>query len=106
MLKDLKWHIIKDSVATKANIEVEEAEIDELAKKFARMQWMQYGMFSLPNDVLDNYVAEMKKKPETLRNLSEKVLEDKVLAVVKEQVKLDKKTVSFEEFNKILEKQK
>ncbi len=106
MLKDLKWHIIKDSVATKANIEVEEAEIDELAKKFARMQWMQYGMFSLPNDVLDNYVAEMKKKPETLRNLSEKVLEDKVLAVVKEQVKLEKKTVSFEEFNKILEKQK
>lgn len=106
MLKELKWHIIKDSVATKADIKVEEADIDALATKFARMQWMQYGMLNVPTEVLINYVSEMKKKPETLRNLSEKALENKVLAVIKEQVKLDTKAVSFEEFNKMLEKQK
>ncbi len=103
MLKDLKWSIIKDKVAKKADIKVEEADIDAIARKFAKMQWAQYGMLNVPDDVLTNYVAEMKKKSETLRNLAERAFENKVLAAIKEQVKLDTKAISYQDFNKMFE---
>lgn len=103
MLKDLKWYIIKDKLAKKADIKVEEADIDNIARKLAKIQWAQYGMLNVPDDMLTNYVAEMKKKPETLKNLAEKALEDKVLAAIKEQVKLDTKAISYQDFNKMFE---
>lgn len=103
MLKDLKWYIIKDKVAKKAEIKVEEADIDAIARRLAKIQWAQYGMLNVPDDVLANYVAEMKKKPETLKNLADKALEDKVLAAIKEQVKLDTKAISYQDFNKMFE---
>jgi len=103
MIADLKWHLIKEKL-TKANeIKVETADVEEYAKKLTKVQFAQYGMIGMDDEIVANYAKDMMKKEETLKSLIDKVAEEKVFAVVKETVKLDNKEVSIEEFNKMFE---
>ena len=45
----------------------------------------------------------MLKKEETLKNIVDKVAEEKVFTVVKNAVKIENKQVSVEDFNKMFE---
>lgn len=103
MIADLKWQLIKDKIAKANEIKVENEDVESYGRKIARSQFAQYGMIGLDDSILDNYVKDLLKKEETLKNIIDKVAEDKVLAIIKEAVKLDNKEVSIEEFNKMFE---
>ncbi|MDR3652330.1 MAG: trigger factor [Paludibacter sp.] len=103
MIADLKWHLIKDKLAKTSDLKVETSDIEEYAKKLAKAQFAQYGMIGMDDEIIANYAKDMMKKEETLKNMVDKVAEEKVLAIVKEAVKLDNKEVSIEEFNKMFE---
>lgn len=103
MIADLKWQLIKDKIAKANEIKVENEDVEAYGRKIARSQFAQYGMIGLDDSILDNYVKDLLKKEETLKNIIDKVAEDKVLAIIKEAVKLDNKEVSIEEFNKMFE---
>ena len=57
----------------------------------------------LGDEILDNYVKDMMKKEETVRNFIDRAAEEKVLAVINQNVKLDEKQISIEDFNKLFE---
>ena len=103
MLNDLKWYLIKNQLAKANACKVEKEDIEAFARKMAKIQFAQYGMLNVPEDILANYAQDMLKKEETIKNMVEKVLEEKVLEVVKTSVKLDKKAISYEDFNKMFE---
>ena len=103
MISDLKWHLIKDKLAKDNNIKVEPSDVEEFAKKMAKAQFAQYGMIGLDDEMIANYAKDMMKKEETLKNIVDKVTEEKVYSVVKEAVKLENKEVTIEEFNKMFE---
>ncbi len=103
MLDDLKWHLIKEKIAADNKVKVEDADLKDFAKKAAKAQFAQYGMMSVPEDVLENYVKDMLSKKENLTNIIDKVVEDKIVAIVKGAVKVDSKAVSLDEFNKMFE---
>jgi len=103
MIADLKWHLIKDKLTKASDIKVEPADVEEYAKKIAKAQFAQYGMIGVEDEMLANYAKDMMKKEETLKSMIDKVAEEKVIAVVKEAVKLENKEVSIEEFNKMFE---
>lgn len=103
MIADLKWQLIKDKIAKANEIKVENEDVEAYGRKIARSQFAQYGMIGLDDSILDNYAKDLLKKEETLKNIIDKVAEDKVLAIVKDAVKLDTKEVSIEEFNKMFE---
>lgn len=105
MVEDLKWHLIKEKIAADNNVKVEDADLKDFAKKAAKAQFAQYGMMSVPEDVLENYVKDMLSKKENLTNIVDKVVEDKVVAIVKESVKVNNQSVSLEDFNKMFEGQ-
>jgi trigger factor len=69
----------------------------------AKAQFAQYGMIGMDDEIIANYAKDMMKKEDTLKNMVDKVAEEKVFAAVKEAVKLDNKEVSIEEFNKMFE---
>ncbi len=100
MLDDLKWQLFKDKIAKEADIKIEEADIKEVAKRQAKAQFAQYGMLSIPDEYLENYVKEMLQNKDGRKNVAERAIEDKVMAVLKEKVTVSGKNVSFEEFNK------
>ena len=69
------------------------------------MQFAQYGMNNLPDDVLTNYANEMLKNQQQAEGLVARTVENKIVAKAKETVKLTEKAVSLEEFNKLFEKE-
>jgi len=85
------------------DVKVEKEDVEDFAKKMAKAQFAQYGMIGMEDDIIANYAKDMIKKEDTLKNIIERVAEQKVFAVVKETVKLDNKEVSIEEFNKMFE---
>ncbi len=93
-----------DGELIKANeVKVETADVKEYARKIARAQFTQYGMIGMGDDVLDTYVHEMLKREEGLRNIIDKLTEEKMFEAVKKSVKLTPKEVSMEEFNKMFD---
>jgi trigger factor len=103
MIDDLKWHLIKDKLAKASDIKVEAADVEAYAKKVAKAQFAQYGMIGMDDEIIANYAKDMMKKEDTLKNMVDKVAEEKVFAAIKESVKLENKEVSIEEFNKMFE---
>lgn len=103
MIADLKWQLIKDKIARANNIQVENEDVQAYGRQVARAQFAQYGMTGLDDAILDNYAKDMFKNEEQLRNIIDRVAENKVVDVIKNTVKLDTKEVSIEDFNKMFE---
>lgn len=102
-IKELTWHLIKEQLVKANNIKVEQEDVANMAKEATRAQFAQYGMMSVPDEVLENYSKEMLKKKETVEGLVNRVVEVKLAAALKTQVSLENKTISAEEFNKMFE---
>lgn len=103
MIEDLVWHLTKDKIAKANEIKVELPDVEEYAKKVAKAQFAQYGMVGMGDDIIENYAKDMMKQEETVRNFIDRAAEEKVLATVRENVKLNKKEISIEDFNKLFE---
>ena len=97
--EQLTWHLIKEQLVPQAEIKVEQEDVLNMAKDATRAQFAQYGMLSVPEDILENYAKEMLKKKESIDGLVNRVVEAKLAAVLKGKVTLENKVVSVEEFN-------
>ncbi len=104
-LDDLKWQLIRNEIVKSNDLKIENEEVVNFAKKSARMQFMQYGLNSIPDDYLDNYVADMLQKEDQQRTYAEGAINDKVMAFIKEAIKLETQEVSREEFNTLFEEE-
>jgi trigger factor len=98
IIEDLKFHLVKEEIAKENNFKLEENEITEYAQRAVRAQFAQYGMMNVPDDLLQSYAKDMLKKEETVRNLIDKAMEDKLIAWLKEHVTLDTKEVTTDDF--------
>ena len=102
-IEELTWHLIKEQLVKANNIKVEQEDVVNMAKEATRAQFAQYGMMSVPEDLLENYAKEMLKKKESVEGLVNRGVETKLASALKSQVKLNNKTISAEEFNKMFE---
>jgi trigger factor len=102
-INELKWHLIKEKIVTAHEIKVEEADIKNVAKEAIRAQFAQYGMSNVPDDVLENYAAEQLKKRENIDNFVDRAVDLKLTETLKTVVKLNEKSVTLDEFNKLME---
>lgn len=101
MIEELKWHLAKDQLLKKYNINVEKEDVEDYAKKVAKMQFMQYGLMHVDDAYLTNYAQQMLKDENQLRGIVERVAEQKIYAVLKTVVKLDEKSISHADFGKL-----
>lgn len=100
-IKELEWHLIKEQLSDQTGIKVEQSDVLETAKKQAKMQFAQYGMSNVPDEVLTNFANEQLKKKENIDGLVARCVEEKLGVALKDVVKLDQKTISDEEFGKL-----
>lgn len=103
IIEDLKFHLVKEALVKANDIKVEDADITAFGRRVAKAQFAQYGMLTVPDDVLDNYAKDMLKNKETLRNILDRAVEEKLATWLKETVTLDMKEVTSEEFGKLFE---
>ena len=104
MIKELKSHVIKEQLINENNITIEENELQEYARRMTRAQFAQYGMYEIPDDLLEKYAQEMLSKKETYRSLGDKIFEDKLIKLLKEQMTLKPKKIGLKEFQKLFDK--
>ena len=103
-MKDLRWQLIKDRVAKDNEVKIEQEDVKAMAKEIAAMQFRQYGMFSMPDEQLSAYADQILQNEEERRRITTRVQEEKIMAIIKENVNIDEKAISQEDFNKLLEK--
>lgn len=103
-LEELQWHLVKEELIKNADIKIEQKDITDEARAAVRAQFAQYGMTTVPDDMLDNYAKNMLQDKESVEGLARRALDTKLIAALKKSVKLKKKTVSTEDFNKLFEK--
>ncbi|WP_288148649.1 trigger factor, partial [Bacteroides acidifaciens] len=100
-IEELTWHLIKEQLVKTYGIKVEQADVLETAKNVTKIQFAQYGMMNVPEDMLNNYAQEMLKKKEQVDGLVSRCIEDKLGVAISQVVTLNKKSVSLDEFNKM-----
>ncbi|MBR1788800.1 MAG: trigger factor [Bacteroidaceae bacterium] len=100
-LEELTWQLIKEQLTQQFEIKLEQDDVLEAAKSVTKMQFAQYGMMEVPEEMLNQYAQEMLKKKDQTENLVTRAIEQKIAAKAKETVKLNEKTVSLDEFNKM-----
>ena len=100
-LNGLRWQLAKDQLAEQFEIKVEKADVDNLAKDFARMQFMQYGLTNVEDQYLEQFAADMLKDENQTRALYDRCVENKLFDALKGVVKLEPKTIAYEEFIKL-----
>ena len=101
-IKELGWHMIKEQLVAANNIKVEDADLKAVAKEAIRAQFAQYGMSNIPEDVVENYADEQLKKRENIDNFVDRAVDLKLTETLKKVVKLNEKSVTLEEFNKLM----
>ena len=102
-IKELGWHLMKEQLVAAQGIKVEDADLKDVAKEAARMQFAQYGMSNVPDEYLENYASEMLKKRENVDGLVDRAVDVKLTAALKNVVKLTEKDVTMEDFQKMLQ---
>jgi trigger factor len=100
---ELEWHLIKEQLVAAQQIKVEDADLKQVAKEAARAQFAQYGMSNVPEEYLDNYADEMLKKRENIDGIVDRAVDMKLTAALKNVVKLNEKSVTLDEFNKLMQ---
>jgi len=100
---ELKWHLIKEQLVAANGIKVEDDDLKQVAKAAIRQQFAQYGMTNVPEDVLENYAEEQLKKREQVDQFVDRAVDAKLTEALKGIVKLNKKEVTLDEFNKLMQ---
>lgn len=98
MRGQLEWDLIRDAIADKFNVKVENEDVLEEARGLVVRQLMQYGPSMLSDEIIDRYANEVVKDSKNHEMLYGNALNRKVYAAVKENVTLDNKDVTLEEF--------
>lgn len=101
IINDLKYQLVKEYLLKENNLDINDDDVKNFARRATQAQFAQYGMLSVPEDILANYTNEMLKNKQNLQNILDRAIEEKLATWLKEQVELDVKEVSTEEFSKL-----
>ena len=103
IVEDLTYQLIREKLVVDNGLKVENADLEDFAKRVAKAQFAQYGMLSVPEDVLGNYAKDLLKNKQTFQNIFNRAMEEKMAGWLKEQIELDVKEVTLDEYNKLME---
>lgn len=97
----MRWDLIRRKLIQDNHIEITQDEIKAEAKELAMMQFQYYGMHTIADDMLENFVNSILGNQEELHKLYDKVGERKVIDILTQQMKVNEKSVTLEEFQKL-----
>ena len=101
-IKELTWSLIRNKLSEKAQIKVNDEDVRNAARETARIQFAQYGMNNVPDEYVNNYADELLKKQDTVQQFVDRAIDMKLIEATKKDVKLNKKSISLDNFNKMM----
>lgn len=104
--EDLKYHLSKEKIVKEQDIKIEDADLEAFATEVAKAQFAQYGMSNVPADVVENYVKRLLGDQNTVRNMYDQLVENKVMEWLKQTIKVNEKEIPSKDFEKLLSEEK
>ncbi len=101
--KDLKWQLIRNKVAKDNEVKISEEDLLKEGENITRAQFRQYGLFYATEEQITNFAKETLKREDDAKRIADKILEEKVIILMKELLKIENNSVTVEEFNKLFE---
>ncbi len=101
-IKELTWSLIRNRLSEKAQVKVNDEDVRNAACETARVQFAQYGMNNVPDEYVNNYADELLKKQESVQQFVDRAIDLKLIEEFKKTVKLNKKSISLDDFNKMM----
>ncbi len=102
--EEIVWQLIKEKVAKNYDVKIENDDQMRLARIYAAQQFAQYGIGNVPDATLDRYANELLQNKDYAAEINRRAFEDKVFATIRDNVSLNEKTVTVDEFNKLFDK--
>lgn len=99
MLPQFEWELIRDAVARQLEVKVTEEDLKTLAVALAQQQFAQYGMASVPTEVLDKYAGEIMADKRFHNQLVSQAVDINLYDAIRKAVSTDIKDVTVDEFN-------
>ena len=99
--EDYRWSLVRDFLLKKYGVKIEQEDILASERGFAAYQFAMYGMPNVPAEQLDNYAKSILADENQSRRIVEQVESEKAIAAVKPELKINKKSVSVEQFREL-----
>lgn len=98
MVPDLKWQLIKESIARATNMTIEEADLKAYAMNMARRQFEQYGMMNMDDETVGRYADNILADKKYRSTIMERCGDMKLMQIIRQAVTIDDKKVTVAEF--------
>lgn len=103
MLEDLVYKVVRDNLLKERNLlEVEREELYNFALVVVKNQFAQYGMMSVPDEVLAQQANYILDNADQARNILGRVHDTRVAGVFRDLITINTQVVSPEEFSKLV----
>ncbi len=98
--KGLRYQLIEGKISKDNNIQVTYEDLKDFAKGYIKTQMAQFGNLNPEEKELEDIANRVLSNQEEAKRLSDQLMNEKLLAFFKENVKLKTKEVTYEEFIK------
>lgn len=96
----LRFQLIEGKLIAENDLQVKFEDLKTFAKERIKEQMAQFGQTDPAEKELDDIAARVLSNQEEVKRLSEQLLNEKLLAFYKENIKLEEKEVTYEDFVK------
>ncbi len=100
-IADYKWQLVMAELTKKFGIKLEEKDLTEEAKNWARYQYSMYGIMNAPEDALENFAKNILQDQNNIQRIVENCQSKKVIAAIKEQITVKSKKISADKFREL-----
>ncbi|MDR2626966.1 MAG: trigger factor [Dysgonamonadaceae bacterium] len=101
IIEEIKYHLVREQLIKAHNLTIEEEEIIEYSRRLAKTQFIQYGLLSPADDIVESYADNLLKRKDTVKSIIKYIMDDKLIQCIQELIKVTEKEVSLEEFQKL-----
>lgn len=104
--KGMKWQLIENKIVKDNHLHVHKEELEDYAAGYVRQQMAQFGQQGIDDEQVKSIAQSLIQDEEQTRGMSDRILNTKMIAFFKENLKLDEKAVSYDDFVKLVNEQK
>jgi trigger factor len=96
----LRWQLIENKIVEQAGIKIGQEDALAKAKQFVVGQYAQYGLPAPDDENLTTHANQILQNNDEAKKIFDLILEERLISYLKETVKLNEKTVSYDDFVK------
>ncbi len=97
-----RWQLIENHLIKTHGLQVTQEDINAHLETYFRNQLRQYGQEDVGQDMIDEFIKNIKSKEEEIKKVYDHLNEEKLMALFREKLNLKETELGFDEFVKLV----